>query len=109
MVSDSSATSKGKQKKKAKKSGRTIQEEEDLDAILAELDGPGRGAAPPPAEVVEPEVSGPPTTSEAEDTPLPAEPSLATEATETEEVAESAAAKKKKKKKEKEKAKAGAG
>ncbi|KAJ6852308.1 eukaryotic translation initiation factor 5B-like [Iris pallida] len=85
--------SKSKKKKK-KKSGRTAQEEEDLDKILAEL-----------GEVPAPSSSGPIAAPAA---PLAAmeEPVAEVEEKEVEgDVAESAAAKKKKKKKEKEKEK----
>ena len=109
MVSEVSTASKGKQKKKPKKSGRTIEEEEDLDAILAELEGPSRAAAAPVSEAAEP-VSVAPTTS-ATEVSVAMEPTPVAEATvpEVEEVTESAAAKKKKKKKEKEKAKTATG
>lgn len=103
------AEPKGKQKKKGKKSGRTIQEEEDLDAILAELEGPIR-SVPPAAEAVVPASVSPAPVALEES--AAAEKSLAAGAVlpDTEEVTESAASKKKKKKKEKEKAaKAGAG
>jgi translation initiation factor 5B len=102
---ESSATSKGKQKKKAKKSGRTIQEEEDLDAILAELDGPPKGGAI--AAPVEPEV--PMQVEETSSIAVELSPATELAVPEAEEVAESAAAKKKKKKKEKEKEKVKAG
>lgn len=97
LPTDLAATSK-KQKQKKKKSGRTVQEEEDLDKILAEL---GEGPAPPPKPALE-EVSKPePVDSNpAESVILPEEASA-----EPEGPAESAAAKKKKKKKEKEKGK----
>ncbi|KAA3463407.1 eukaryotic translation initiation factor 5B-like [Gossypium australe] len=100
-------TSKNKKKNKKKnKSGRTAQEEEDLDKILAELgEGPAitksTTAAPPQEEKarVQPEP---------EPEPEP-EPVIAADATGEkegeDEPAESAAAKKKKKKKEKEKEK----
>ncbi|XP_017978635.1 PREDICTED: eukaryotic translation initiation factor 5B isoform X3 [Theobroma cacao] len=90
-------TSKNKKKKKKNKSGRTAQEEDDLDKILAELgEGPtvSKPAAPPPAEEnvqVLPE------------TVIPADATGEKEG--EEEGVESAAAKKKKKKKEKEKEK----
>jgi len=103
------AEPKGKQKKKGKKSGRTIQEEEDLDDILAELEGPSRSALPAAEAVVPASVSPAPIAAEE---PAAAEKSLAAGVVlpEGEEVTESAASKKKKKKKEKEKAaKAGAG
>jgi len=102
---ESSATSKGKQKKKGKKSGRTIQEEEDLDAILAELDGPPKGGAI--AAPVEPEV--PIQVEETSSIAVELSPATELAVPEAEEVAESAAAKKKKKKKEKEKEKVKAG
>lgn len=109
VVSEVISASKGKQKKKPKKSGRTIEEEEDLDAILAELEGPSRAAAAPVTEAAEP-VSVAPTTS-ATEVSVTMEPTPVAEATvpEVEEVTESAAAKKKKKKKEKEKAKTATG
>lgn len=100
------AEPKGKQKKKGKKSGRTIQEEEDLDAILAELEGPSRPT--PPAAEPAPVSAAPAAVEE----PASVEKSLSGGAVvpDGEEVTESAASKKKKKKKEKEKAaKAGAG
>ncbi|XP_019442079.1 PREDICTED: eukaryotic translation initiation factor 5B-like isoform X2 [Lupinus angustifolius] len=89
-------TSKNK-KKKNKKSGRTAQEEDDLDKILAEL-----GEAPPVAKPVSPppqddKVQPPPEVGSA------ADPSGEKEG--DEETVETAAAKKKKKKKEKEKEK----
>ncbi|CAL0316033.1 unnamed protein product [Lupinus luteus] len=89
-------TSKSK-KKKNKKSGRTAQEEDDLDKILAEL-----GEAPPVAKPVSPPpqddiVQPPPEVVSA------ADPSGEKEG--GEETVETAAAKKKKKKKEKEKEK----
>ncbi|KAL5069734.1 hypothetical protein RYX36_020621 [Vicia faba] len=89
-------TSKNKKKNK-KKSGRTAQEEEDLDAILAEL-----GEAPPTAKP-----SAPP---KQDDNVQPAlevgsAPGASGEKEGEEETVESAAAKKKKKKKEKEKEK----
>ncbi|KAI3760850.1 hypothetical protein L1987_51250 [Smallanthus sonchifolius] len=92
-----------KTKKKKKKGGRTAQEEDDLDKILAEL---GEAPAPaPPSSAVEPPQ---------EDKVQPqAEPvTVADEDGEkdaNEEAVESAAAKKKKKKKEKEKEKKAAG
>lgn len=99
---------KGKQKKKGKKSGRTIQEEEDLDAILAELEGPSRSA--PPAEAVVPASVSPAPIAAEELAPLEKSLAAGTVLPDGEEVTESAASKKKKKKKEKEKAaKAGAG
>ncbi|XP_021274466.1 eukaryotic translation initiation factor 5B-like [Herrania umbratica] len=90
-------TSKNKKKKKKNKSGRTVQEEDDLDKILAELgEGPTelKPAAPPPPEEnvhVQPE------------TVIPADARGEKEG--EEEGVETAAAKKKKKKKEKEKEK----
>ncbi|XVE74838.1 hypothetical protein DITRI_Ditri12bG0050300 [Diplodiscus trichospermus] len=95
---EAAETSKNKNKKKKKnKSGRTAQEEDDLDKILAELgEGPSltKSTAPPPQEEkvqVQPEPGIPAdTTGEKEG---------------EEESVESAAAKKKKKKKEKEKEK----
>ncbi|CAK9869833.1 unnamed protein product [Sphagnum jensenii] len=92
-------------KKKGKKSGRTIQEEEDLDAILAELDGPPKGGAI--AAPVEPEV--PIQVEETSSIAVELSPATELAVPEAEEVAESAAAKKKKKKKEKEKEKVKAG
>ncbi|XP_058112112.1 eukaryotic translation initiation factor 5B-like [Magnolia sinica] len=92
---DMADTSK-KQKKNKKKSGRTAQEEDDLDKILAELgEGPPlREPAPPPEEKVQ----------------VKPDPVSSVDATVEEkdgeaEGGESAAAKKKKKKKEKEKEK----
>ncbi|XP_010539737.1 PREDICTED: eukaryotic translation initiation factor 5B [Tarenaya hassleriana] len=89
-------TSKGKKKKK-NKSGRTAQEEDDLDKILAEL-GEGstvpKPSAPPPVE------------DKVQAQPEPAAPAEnAGDNGGEEETVESAAAKKKKKKKEKEKEK----
>lgn len=103
------AEPKGKQKKKGKKSGRTVQEEEDLDAILAELEGPTKSTPTPPAPEAVVPVS--PARVEAEELTAEEKSSAAGAALpDSEEVTESAAAKKKKKKKEKEKAaKAGAG
>ncbi|XP_012458702.1 eukaryotic translation initiation factor 5B [Gossypium raimondii] len=94
-------TSKNKKKNKKKnKSGRTEQEEEDLDKILAEL---GEGPA-----VAKPTTAAPPQEEKAQVQPEP-EPVIAADATGEkegeDEPAESAAAKKKKKKKEKEKEK----
>jgi len=103
------AEPRGKQKKKGKKSGRTIQEEEDLDAILAELEGPSRSTPPTIEAIVAASASPEPIAAEE---PEAVEKSLVAGAVlpEVEEVTESAASKKKKKKKEKEKAaKAGAG
>ncbi|KAK9715519.1 hypothetical protein RND81_06G170500 [Saponaria officinalis] len=90
-----------KNKKKKKKGARTVQEEEDLDKILAEL-----GETFPTANS-EPSVAPPPKSEEID---MPAEPvdvPLAEDDKEGEDhgVVESAAAKKKKKKKEKEKEK----
>ncbi|KAK7270437.1 hypothetical protein RIF29_23567 [Crotalaria pallida] len=84
-------TSKNKKKKK-NKSGRTAQEEEDLDKILAELgEGPQAAkAAPPPPQDDKPQ-------------PPPEVGSAAGPSGEKEGEEETAAAKKKKKKKEKEK------
>ncbi|GMH12628.1 hypothetical protein Nepgr_014469 [Nepenthes gracilis] len=84
-------------KKKKKKGGRTVQEEKDLDMILAEL-GEGAPALPPQPPIKEEKVG------------LQPEPAGLDESTgaregEEEGVVESAAAKKKKKKKEKEKEK----
>ncbi|KHG27827.1 Eukaryotic translation initiation factor 5B [Gossypium arboreum] len=96
-------TSKNKKKNKKKnKSGRTAQEEEDLDKILAEL---GEGPA-----VTKPITAVPPQEEKAQVQPEPEpEPVIAADATGEkegeDEPAESAAAKKKKKKKEKEKEK----
>ncbi|KAI5079715.1 hypothetical protein GOP47_0005194 [Adiantum capillus-veneris] len=92
---DLGAASK-KKAKKGKKSGRTAQEEEDLDAILAELDGPRPEKQPTSGITVEQVQEAPPQESSQ---PAP-------EGGEEVEGVESAAAKKKKKKKEKEKAKA---
>ncbi|MFQ6648892.1 hypothetical protein Gotur_021730, partial [Gossypium turneri] len=96
-------TSKNKKKNKKKnKSGRTAQEEEDLDKILAEL---GEGPA-----ITKPTTAAPPQEEKAQVQPEPEpEPVIAADATGEkegeDEPAESAAAKKKKKKKEKEKEK----
>ncbi|TYI34135.1 hypothetical protein ES332_A04G181900v1 [Gossypium tomentosum] len=96
-------TSKNKKRNKKKnKSGRTAQEEEDLDKILAEL---GEGPA-----VTKPITAAPPQEEKAQVQPEPEpEPVIAADATGEkegeDEPAESAAAKKKKKKKEKEKEK----
>ncbi|MCO5569743.1 hypothetical protein L7F22_023458 [Adiantum nelumboides] len=87
------ATSK-KKAKKGKKGGRTAQEEEDLDAILAELDGPKPDRQPASGITVEQVQEAPP------------QETLQPTPEEEMEGVESAAAKKKKKKKEKEKAKA---
>ncbi|KAK6923409.1 Translation initiation factor IF- 2, domain 3 [Dillenia turbinata] len=84
-----------KNKKKKKKGGRTVQEEEDLDKILAELgEAPpvSQPALPPPGEKVEVQLE---TVGQVD----------VEGAKEGEEGMESAAAKKKKKKKEKEKEK----
>eukprot|EP01018_Ginkgo_biloba_P018760 Gb_28583 [translate_table: standard] len=85
-----------KKQKKKKKSGRTLQEEDDLDKILAEL-----GEGPVPLKSTLSEETAKPETVELEPAPL-IQVSVDAEA---EGVAESAAAKKKKKKKEKEKEK----
>ncbi|TYH23114.1 hypothetical protein ES288_A04G184400v1 [Gossypium darwinii] len=96
-------TSKNKKRNKKKnKSGRTAQEEEDLDKILAEL---GEGPA-----VTKPITAAPPQEEKAQVQPEPEpEPVIAADATGEkegeDEPAESVAAKKKKKKKEKEKEK----
>ncbi|KAK8488856.1 hypothetical protein V6N11_071056 [Hibiscus sabdariffa] len=87
--------SKNKKKNKKKnKSGRTAQEEEDLDKILAELD-----EGPPTTKPTE---AAPPQEEKAQVLP---EPVTAADAAGEEEPVESAAAKKRKKKKEKEKEK----
>ncbi|MCO5597603.1 hypothetical protein L7F22_051682 [Adiantum nelumboides] len=83
-----------KKAKKGKKGGRTAQEEEDLDAILAELDGPKPDRQPASSITVEQVQEAPP------------QETLQPTPQEELEGVESAAAKKKKKKKEKEKAKA---
>ncbi|KAJ7571661.1 hypothetical protein O6H91_01G170900 [Diphasiastrum complanatum] len=90
-----------KKKKKEKKVGRIVQEEEDLDAILAELDGPKIEKAVGKEKPEVPDVHAQPQSDSVEVTNLTSVSGL----TESEEVVESAAAKKKKKKKEKEKAK----
>ncbi|KAJ3701909.1 hypothetical protein LUZ61_005614 [Rhynchospora tenuis] len=95
--------SKKDKKKKKKKGGRTAQEEEDLDKLLAELGEGPAAAAPAPAPAA-------PSTSTAVPAPQADEPAEEEkegegEAAETAETTESAAAKKKKKKKEKEKEK----
>ncbi|XP_057424818.1 eukaryotic translation initiation factor 5B-like isoform X2 [Lotus japonicus] len=91
-----SETSKNKKKNK-KKSGRTAQEEDDLDKILAEL-----GEAPPIAKPAVP----PPQDDKVQPTPEVGSAADASgEKGGGEETVESAAAKKKKKKKEKEKEK----
>ncbi|KAL4194675.1 hypothetical protein AMTRI_Chr05g60630 [Amborella trichopoda] len=109
---DTSLGSKKPQKKKKNKSGRTAQEEDDLDKILAEL------GAGPPAPAPAPAPPPPPTKSTApaeesvqtkdvasvETSIIIEEPKLAEGDGDAEGV-ESAAAKKKKKKKEKEKEK----
>ncbi|PUZ64483.1 hypothetical protein GQ55_3G146400 [Panicum hallii var. hallii] len=87
-----------KSKKKKKKSGRTAQEEDELDKLLAELDGP-------PAEKEDKPVQAPQSASVAkEDVGAAEDGNVDDKAGEGGEV-ESAAAKKKKKKKEKEKEK----
>ncbi|KAL2629241.1 hypothetical protein R1flu_013927 [Riccia fluitans] len=94
-----------KKKGKKGKKVRTAQEEEDLDALLAELDGP---KITPKADV--PAAEAPPLEQKSvEEQPVEAQPEAEAVAdvaagAEAEEVVESAAAKKKKKKKEKEKA-----
>ncbi|KAH7288942.1 hypothetical protein KP509_31G051600 [Ceratopteris richardii] len=95
-VEDSGTVSK-KKGKKGKKNLRTAQEDEDLDAILAELDAPKPEKQPASDVVVE----------QVQETTVqePPPPEGGDEA----EVVESAAAKKKKKKKEKEKAAKAAG
>ncbi|KAK4253110.1 hypothetical protein QN277_010927 [Acacia crassicarpa] len=86
-----------KKKKKNKKSGRTAQEEEDLDKLLAELgEGPAVKPATPPADDDKVQAA-------ASEVAAPA--SAVVEKEGEEETMESAAAKKKKKKKEKEKEK----
>ncbi|KAL9248186.1 hypothetical protein vseg_021538 [Gypsophila vaccaria] len=89
-----------KNKKKKKKGARTVQEEEDLDKILAELGETFPVSNPEPSPA-----SAPP--SKAEEVDKPSEPIMPEDDKEGEEqgVVESAAAKKKKKKKEKEKEK----
>ncbi|KAK7279842.1 hypothetical protein RJT34_24901 [Clitoria ternatea] len=89
-------TSKNKKKNK-KKSGRTAQEEEDLDKILAEL-----GEAPP---VAKPAPAAPPQDDKVQPTDAGTAADVSGEKEGEEETVESAAAKKKKKKKEKEKEK----
>ncbi|KAL5983084.1 hypothetical protein ACLOJK_017164 [Asimina triloba] len=93
---DAMETSK-KQKKKNKKSGRTAQEEDDLDKILAEL-GDGPPVAKPAPALPEEEVQVRPQTVSSVDATAEEKDGVA-------EAGESAAAKKKKKKKEKEKEK----
>lgn len=97
LPTDSVATSK-KQKQKKKKSGRTVQEEEDLDKILAEL---GEGPSAPPKPALEEASKSEPIDSNPPESVIVPEEATA----EPEGPAESAAAKKKKKKKEKEKGK----
>ncbi|XP_074307887.1 uncharacterized protein LOC141642841 [Silene latifolia] len=95
----SAVSETSKNKKKKKKSARTVQEEEDLDKILAEL-----GEAPP---VSKPDPSPAPQLKD-EKADKPSEPISLVEGDKEDEeqgVVESAAAKKKKKKKEKEKEK----
>ncbi|XP_076925220.1 uncharacterized protein LOC143587962 [Bidens hawaiensis] len=103
-IKDTNVPEPSKNKKKKKKGGRTAQEEDDLDKILAEL-----GEAPAPAPVPAPPSTAVEPPQEEKVQPQAEQPvTIADEDGEkdgNEEVVESAAAKKKKKKKEKEKEK----
>ncbi|XVF43788.1 hypothetical protein PTKIN_Ptkin02bG0068500 [Pterospermum kingtungense] len=94
---EATETSKNKKKKKKNKSGRTAQEEDDLDKILAELGEGPPVSKPTPSPPQEEEIQVQPEPVVAAGTPVEKEGE--------EESVESAAAKKRKKKKEKEKEK----
>lgn len=106
-VSKSKDPEPSKNKKKKKKSGRTAQEEDDLDKILAELgEGSLKPAAPQKEEKVEVQAAAPQNEEKVEVQPdVVALVDGSAEKEAEEETTESAAAKKKKKKKEKEKEK----
>lgn len=106
-VSKSKDPEPSKNKKKKKKSGRTAQEEDDLDKILAELgEGSLKPAAPQKEEKVEVQAAAPQNEEKVEVQPdVVALVDGSAEKEAEEETMESAAAKKKKKKKEKEKEK----